>query len=47
MVTHLVFSYLSHRVYGAGNSVHSPESSHKKDLIFTNIVNINVCLPVA
>jgi len=46
MVTHLVFSFLSHCVYGACNSVHSPESRLTKDLMFTNIENIDVCLPV-
>jgi len=44
MVTHLVFSFLSHRVYGARNSVHSPESRHTKDLIVKNIDNVSECL---
>ena len=47
MFTHLVFSFFSHGVYGAGNSVHSPESRHTKDLMFTCIGSINGYLPVA
>jgi len=47
MVTRLDFSFLSHGVYGARNSVHSPASRHMKHLMFTKIDNINSFLPVA
>jgi hypothetical protein len=45
VITHLVIIFLSHRVYGARNSVYSPESHQNKDFMFTNIVHINWCLP--
>jgi len=47
VITHLVIIFLSHRVYGARNSVHSPESHQNKDLMLLNIDNINGWLPVA
>jgi hypothetical protein len=47
MVTDLVFYFLIHRVYSASNLVYCLESRRKKNLIVTNIFNINVCLPVA
>ena len=47
VVTHSAISFLSHRVCVASNSVNSPESLHKKDLMFTQIDKINGCLPVA
>ena len=47
VITHLVIIFLSHRVYGTGNSVHSPESHQNKDLMLLNIDNINGWLPVA
>jgi len=47
MVTHREFSFLSHRVYGARNSLHSPESHNTLDLTFTCIFRINVGLPEA
>ena len=45
VITHLVIIFLSHRVYGTGNSVHSPESHQNKDIMFTNTDNLNWCLP--
>ena len=47
MVSHHAFSFLSHHVYVASNSVHSSETLHKKGLMFTQIDKINGCLPVA
>jgi hypothetical protein len=45
VVSHLAFSLLSHHACVASNSVHSPESLHKMDVMFTQIDKINRCLP--
>ena len=47
VVTHSAISFFSHHVCVASNSVHSSETLHKKDLMFTQIDKINGCLPVA
>jgi hypothetical protein len=47
VVTHVVFFFLGHRVFGVSKSVHSPKTSNKKDLMFTNVDNYILMLPVA